>query len=64
MAIMGNDTLTYSLIEQDTGQFYMNYLPLGVCNIFITDTLRHSTLKKDVLVQRNQITDIGSLTIN
>jgi hypothetical protein len=63
-AIQGVDTITRSMVDTLSGEFVLAFLPEGVYNVFIEDTLGLKYAQDNVTVISGQDNDIGDINLN
>jgi len=62
-AIAGSDTVTSTLVDKDSGEFMLAFLPEGFYRIFIRDTLNRSFEKNDVQAVPGSDNGIGTISL-
>lgn len=62
-AIAGSDTVTSTLVDRDSGEFMLAFLPEGLYRISIQDTLDQSFEKNDVQAVAGSDNDIGTISL-
>lgn len=62
-AIAGEDTITSTLVDKDSGKFMLAFLPDGFYTVSISDALAQSFEKNEVKVVAGSDNDVGPVTL-
>lgn len=62
-AIAGEDTVTSTLVDKDSGGFMLAFLPEGLYTVSVRDTLDQSSEKNDVRVTVGTDNNLGEITL-
>ncbi|NIR48462.1 DUF4382 domain-containing protein [candidate division KSB1 bacterium] len=62
-ALADGDTITSTPIDTTTGQFMLAFLPEGLYDVSVSDTLNYSAVMSNVPVTTGTTNDIGTLTL-
>ncbi|MFA6472385.1 MAG: DUF4382 domain-containing protein [Candidatus Latescibacterota bacterium] len=62
-AIAGTDTVTSTIVKEDSGNFLLGFLPAGSYTVAVVDTLNKKFTKTDVSVTIGNTTNAGDITL-
>jgi hypothetical protein len=62
-AIQNEDTVTTSIPDTLSGYFMLSFLPAGIYDVSVTDTLNQNYIQQNIEVKAGQNSDLGSITL-